>query len=210
MPSDVSLHVTRVPLNGSSREELLRMAERVEAAATLLSHAKPNVIAFHCTAVSPFSDVFEGEILRQAAASARCPAIATSQAILADAAALHVRRIALVTPYIEEINQRDAAFFGQHGLECVAEHGPGLLTPAEVFDVSPARWLDLLRSWVPDEAEAVLLGCTAIRVLQLVDAAEALLGRPVLTSNQATGWLLRRQLGIHAPLLGFGRLLSPV
>ncbi|MBI0539182.1 arylmalonate decarboxylase, partial [Roseomonas sp. KE2513] len=167
-----------------------------------------NVIAFHCTAVSTFSDALEAEILRQAAASADCPAIATSQAILAGAAALHVRRIALVMPYIDEINQQEAAFFGQHGLECVAEHGLGLLAPAEMFDVSPARWLDLLRSCVPGEAEAVLLSCTAIRVLQLVDDAEALLGRPVLTSNQATGWLLRRHLGIHAPLPGFCRLLS--
>jgi hypothetical protein len=99
-------------------------------------------------------------------------------------------------------------FFGQHGLECVAEHGLGLRTPAEMFDVPPARWLDLLRDHVPDEAEAVLLSCTAIRVLEMVEEAEALLRRPVLTSNQATGWLLRRQLGVDAPLAGFGRLLS--
>ena len=42
----------------------------------------------------------------------------------------------------------------------------------------------------------------------MVEEAEALLGRPVLTSNQAMSWLLRRQLGISAPLVGFGRLLS--
>lgn len=208
LPPDVSLHVTRLPLNGSSREELLRMAEGVEASATLLGHAKPDVIAFHCTAVSTFSDALEAEILRQAAASAGCPAIATSQAILAGAEALGVRRIALVTPYIAEINQREAAYFEQHGLNCVAEYGLGLRTPTEMFDVPPARWLDLLRDHVPEEAEGVLLSCTAIRVLEMVEEAEALLGRPVLTSNQAMSWLLRRQLGISAPLVGFGRLLS--
>ncbi|UFN51552.1 hypothetical protein LPC08_25110 (plasmid) [Roseomonas sp. OT10] len=208
MPVGVSLHVTRLPLNGSSREELLQMAEGVEAAATLLGHAQPDVIAFHCTAVSTLSGTLEADILRQAAASAGCPAIATSQAILAGAAALGVRRIALVTPYIDEINRREAAFFRQHGLECVAEHGLGLRTPAEMFDVPPARWLDLLRKHVPAEAEAVLLSCTAIRVLEMVDEAEALLGRPVLTSNQAIGWLLRRHLGIDVPLAGFGSLLS--
>lgn len=208
MPADVSLHLTRLPLNGSSSDELLRMAAAVEPAATLLGHAKPDVIAFHCTAVSTFNGTLETAILEQASVAAGCPAVATSQAIVAGAAALRVRRIALVTPYIAEINQREAAFFGQHGLECVAEHGLSLRTPAEMFDVPPEHWLDLLREKVPTEAEAVLLSCTAIRVLEMVDAAETLLGRPVLTSNQAMGWLLRRHLGIAVPLQGYGRLLT--
>lgn len=207
MPSDVSLHVTRLSLNGSSREELLQMAAGVEAAATLLGHTRPDVVAFHCTAVSTFSDALEDQILKQAATFAGSTAVATSQAILQGAANLGVRSIALVSPYISEINQREMAFFSQHGLECVAERGLSLQTPAEMFGVPPERWLDLLREGVPSEAEAVLLSCTAIRVLEVVDAAEELLGRPVLTSNQTMGWLLRRTMGVHVPVQGFGRLL---
>src|SRR5260370_37583975 len=52
LPRDVGIHVTRLPLNGSSREQLLGMTEGIERAAALLGDTKPSVIVFHCTAVS--------------------------------------------------------------------------------------------------------------------------------------------------------------
>jgi maleate isomerase len=55
LPPEISLLVTRLSLRGSSRPELMRMLDQLEAAATLLAHAEVEVIVFHCTAVSTFA-----------------------------------------------------------------------------------------------------------------------------------------------------------
>src|SRR5258708_39181554 len=55
LPSGSSLLVTRLPLLGSSRAELIGMIDQLEAASKLLADAKVDVIVFHCTAVSTFS-----------------------------------------------------------------------------------------------------------------------------------------------------------
>src|SRR5471030_2810839 len=55
LPAQASMLVTRLPLRGSSRAELMRMLDDLEAASRLLADANVEVIAFHCTAVSTFA-----------------------------------------------------------------------------------------------------------------------------------------------------------
>ena len=208
MPDDVSLHVTRLRLNGSSRENLLAMIDGIDAAASLLADIAPNVIAFHCTAVSTFSAELEADIVRRIEAASGHPAVATSAAIVAALHRLGARRVALVTPYIDEINQREIAFLQRHGFECVANFGAGLFTPREMYDVEPQEWLQLARTHVPPQADCLFMSCTAIRALPMIAACEAALGIPLVTSNQAMGWYLRHRLGVRGGLAGGGRLLS--
>jgi maleate cis-trans isomerase len=44
------------------------------------------------------------------------------------------------------------------------------------------------------------LGCIA--------RIEAAIGKPVVTSNQASAWAMRRLAGLGAPVPGYGRLLE--
>ncbi len=52
LPDDVTMLTTRLALRGSSEPELLAMLADLDKAATLVGHAEPDAIAFHCTAVS--------------------------------------------------------------------------------------------------------------------------------------------------------------
>lgn len=207
-PPGVSLHVTRARLNGSSEADLLGMAEGTVAAASLLGDLRPDVVGFHCTAVSTYSAALEAEILARTAAACGVRVVATSGAVVAALRALGARRIALVTPYIPAINRREVAFLEAQGFACVAEHGLGLERPAEMLAVPPERWCELVRAHVPDEADAVFLSCTAIRTLPVLAACEAASGRPVISSNAAMAWHLRRTLGLPDRTAGAGRLLA--
>jgi maleate isomerase len=62
LPDDVAMLTTRLALLGSSEPELLAMLTDLDKAATLLGHAEPDAIAFHCTAVSTFTPHLAGEI----------------------------------------------------------------------------------------------------------------------------------------------------
>lgn len=207
LPDDVSMHVSRLRLNGSSEADLMGMTEGVEEAAGLLGHTRPDLVAFHCTAVSTHSEALETQILSKMSAAAAVPVLATSGAIKEALKALDARRVAIISPYIESINRSEAAFLERHGFTCVGTFGLGLERPGEMFAVPPERWLEVVTQRVSDEADTVLLSCTAIRALPAIEACEQALGRPVVTSNQAMGWLLRRRLGMDEDLPGFGRLL---
>ena len=50
LPFGSSMLVTRLPLLGSSRAELVGMIDQLEGASKLLADAKVDVIVFHCTA----------------------------------------------------------------------------------------------------------------------------------------------------------------
>ena len=43
----------------------------------------------------------------------------------------------------------------------------------------------------------------------MIERLEAQLGKPVITSNQATVWRCLRHLGYTLPIKGYGRLLDP-
>jgi hypothetical protein len=52
VPATVGLHVTRLPLTGTSEAALKAMTDRLDEAARLLADARVDLIAFNCTAVS--------------------------------------------------------------------------------------------------------------------------------------------------------------
>ncbi|MBM3347717.1 MAG: arylmalonate decarboxylase, partial [Betaproteobacteria bacterium] len=74
LPAGISLHTTRIKLAGTSAEELLASAEKVEEAAGLLADNGPDLIAFHCTAVSTYDADLEGSLKRRIAQAAGRPA----------------------------------------------------------------------------------------------------------------------------------------
>ena len=58
------------------------------------------------------------------------------------------------------------------------------------------------------DADAVVLSCTDLPTLPLIAALEADLGKPVVTSCQATVWQVLRAAGVADRLAGAGRLFA--
>jgi len=58
------------------------------------------------------------------------------------------------------------------------------------------------------DAEAVLILCTGIRSVPILEALENDLGKPVISAIQATFWHCLRLTGIKAEIKGYGKLLS--
>jgi maleate isomerase len=70
---------------------------------------------------------------------------------------------------------------------CLIEHGRTLGAAADV--------------------DALFLSCTGVRTRQVIAPLEHLLGKPVLSSNQALAWEMLRLAGYDAPVEGRGTLL---
>jgi maleate isomerase len=207
LPPGVALYATRLPLRGSFEAELLAMAQNVEEAARLLAHANVGLVAFNCTAVSTYSKAMEADIQRRIAAATGLPALMTSQAIVEALKVFRAGKIVLLTPYLAEVNAREARFLEESGFEVLAEKGLGLNTNTEMALLEPDAWLEMARKNRKNDADAYLVSCTAVRSAEVIDALEQELGRPVVTSNQAIAWHCLRKGGIEDRVRGFGALL---
>ena len=62
------------------------------------------------------------------------------------------------------------------------------------------------RFWA-SRSNGLVAACLNFRSHPIIDALEARIGKPVVTSTQAVLWRLLRLAGVSAPISGFGRLL---
>lgn len=207
-PPGVGFYVTRLPLRDGGVEALHRMTEHLEDTARLLADIEPDLILFHCTAGSMAGAPGYDEALaaRIERATGR-PATTTASGVLAALHALQARRLTVVTPYPAATNAAERAFLEGHSLQVVALRGLELAHGEAFVAVEPATWYRLVRETVTPDTEAILVSCTNIRVLEVIDQLEGDLGRPVVTSNQAAVWYCLRRLGLPDRIAGYGRLL---
>jgi len=203
-----SLLVTRLKLRGSSKPELMRMLDRLEAASELLADAQVGCIVFHCTAVSTFAPDLAHGIRERIEAASGVRAFTTADAILAALAQLKAGKVALLTPYIDDVHRREIEFLQANGIRVVGGAHLGIDTNTEMAKLQPDAILEWASRHVAPEADACLLSCTAIKSAGVIGRLEARCGRPVVTSNQAMMWHLLRSSNIDDPVEGFGRLFS--
>lgn len=208
LPYDVGMHVTRLPLKGSSREELLGMTEGVEHAAALLADAEPSLIVFHCTAVSMWDPVMDSRLCQRIGSSTATQATTTAQGIVNALRALNAKRVVLITPYVDEINEREVRFLSHSGVEVLAVQALALPHPQEMYAVEPGRWLDLTVNAKHEDADAYFISCTAIRTLPVIAEIERILAKPVITSNQVMAWHALRLCGLGDSHVSAGQLFS--
>jgi maleate isomerase len=175
------------------------------AAAVLAPNADLDVICYACTSGSVVmgEDVVIGELLR--GSNAR-QATTLVSGVFAAFEALGVRRVAVATPYLDEVNRIEADYFANKGFDVVRLEGLNLTLDSEMVRVTPNYLRDFAISVDSPDAEAVFVSCGALRSVEVIDEIEAVVGKPVVTSNQAMLWHCLRLSGIDDRLDGMGRL----
>jgi maleate isomerase len=109
-----------------------------------------------------------------------------------------VKRLGLVTPYIEEVNEAIMANYARIGYP-IAKERERHLNIAENTQIAAldANVLgDMVRGVVNDGADAVTTFCTNLNAAHLVDGWEKELGVPVFDSVATVVWDLCRLSGI--------------
>ncbi|MDH3914016.1 MAG: Asp/Glu racemase, partial [Rhodospirillales bacterium] len=123
--------------------------------------------------------------------------------------ALGCRRIALLTPYVDEINQAMRAHLQAGGLDVPVMGSFNEGDDRKVGRISPASLSRAaLELGASETVDAVFVSCTALRLVEVVAGIEAELGKPVTSSNHALAWHCLRLAGIDDPLPQHGRLFT--
>lgn len=220
MPDSLRLHVNRLftgpPHNPKSPEGLLtglqEMGDAVEEPARWLGTAEVDVIAFGCTGGSFLNGPgYDKEITEKiSAAAGGVKAVAAAGAVADALNELGVKRIAVCTPYPEELNERLREFYTAAGFDivCFAYEDDGNFQGGTAAEARETTLRMALGVDTP-EAEAILISCTAFEGAgESIELIEELTGKPVVTSNQATFWACLRALGVSEHIPGAGRLMA--
>lgn len=206
----VSLYESRI-LNDAliAPETLVAMEARlVEAAALILPELPLDVIAFGCTsAAMVIGEARVCERIREARPGIACTTPIT--AAFAAFQALGVRRLALLTPYRDDINRFMRSYIEDRGFEVPVmgsfneedDRRAARIDAASVRDAA----IELGRS---DLVDAVFVSCTSLRLVDAIGAIEAELGKPVTSSNHAMAWHCLRLAGIADQRPAFGMLFE--
>jgi arylmalonate decarboxylase len=171
--------------------------------------AQPGVVLYACTSGSSLeTGGYDRNLSERIARLSGAAASTTSTAVAAALRALGIRRPAVVTPYPDEINEREMAFFSELGFEPVSlesfREGDSLAIPR----IDPDDTARLALKADQPEADCVFISCTNLPTARIIERLETELGKPVVTSNQATLWLGLHALGVTAAVPGAGRLLA--
>ena len=118
---------------------------------------------------------------------------------------LNAKTVSLLTPYIDAVHEREAAFLRANGFVLKGSANLGINTNAEMANLDPARLLDWATRSVDAGADACLLSCTAIKSAPVIAELEKVSGLPVLTQSMA--WYLLRSSGDDR-IDAYGRLFS--
>ena len=209
-PAGVTIHSMRMWRRRArlTPDDLREMLTRLDDDCARLAMAQPDVVLYACTSGSSLeTGGFDRGISDRIASASRTRASTTSTAVAAALRALGIRRPAVVTPYSDEINTREMAFFRELGFDPVSLESFREEDSHAVPRIDPEDTARLAVKADRPEADGLFISCTNLPTAPIIERLESELGKPVVTSNQATLWLGLRALGISAVVPGAGRLL---
>ena len=205
----VSVHATRMFLSTERVEDLLRMREDCKRASQELETAEVDVIVYACTSGSFVKGLdFDKEIITEIEKETGVTGTTTSTAVVEALRTLNVRKIAVGTPYPDNVNEKGKEFLEGNGFEVTAISGLNLKRAVEFGKQEPYTAYNLGKKIDTGDAECIFLSCTNFRTIEIIDALEKRLKKPVISANQATLWhiLTLKELGIT--IKGHGILLD--
>ena len=210
-PDGVSVHTTRLLYRADEVDDPVSdMEQFLPKALEELRSLEVDVVAYACTA-SALKKPHE-QTKAEVTDGVGKPTVTTMGAILGAFEELGVTKVAVGSPYTDDVNEAERKYFESQGLRVTADEGliifeaqqrlrhMNLVTELDVEDL--ATRID------SSEAEAIFLSCGDMATLGVVDKLEKKLGKPVVTSVQATFWGTLRATGINDQIQGCGLLLA--
>ncbi|RRI07989.1 ectoine utilization protein EutA [Mesorhizobium tamadayense] len=205
----IGVYVARIPYaNPTTPENLRKMQPQLSAGAALILPDEPlDAVCYSCTSAS----VVIGDAEVEAAIQAAKPNVSVVTPPMAGVRGLNAfgaKRISILTPYTVETSRPMATYFAAYGFDIESFTCLGFEDDREMARIAPASLIELARQATHVQAEALFVSCTALRAALAVPGMEEAIGRPVVTSNQASAWNCLRLCGDDIPRPQFGRLMT--
>jgi len=209
LPPEISVHTAQMDIEGGSEEGFEDQESEIERCAEAVASGTLDVIVYGVTAGSLIRGVgYEDEIETLIQRVTDVPAIATAASIKRAFEMVGIDSMAVWTPYIDELNQKEQEFLEASGYTVTDIHGMGLDSVHEIGNLAPETVYARARAVDSQDADGVFISCTNLRTFDIIPKLEADLHKPVITSNQATLWDALRTIEVSESGVSLGQLFD--
>lgn len=181
----------------------------IEQAAKEVALQKPDIIMQMGGSIS----IFRGwggdrDIAERIQAATGIQAVTHGMAEVEALKRMDVRKVVVVTPYVDAVNKAVIDYFGGAGIEVASLVCIG--KPREVYGISPyGLYRPMKEAFLKaPAADGLIMMGGAIRTFEIIQALEDDIRKPVITAVQAGLWKGLSMVGVNTPIKGYGKLLE--
>ncbi len=200
LPHDTTVHTGRmymVDTTVAGEERML--SEFTMPAAEAVGTAMPHVVVFGCTSAGALHGKdYDRALCERLGETTGARPISVIESVNRALRELRAKRVAIVTPYVDELNSRIRESVEAEGIAVSAIHGMGISNNFDIGTVTPEQIYDFVQSRIGPRVpgEALFLSCTNFNALSALSLLKMAYDVPILTSNQAALQAVRREIDV--------------
>lgn len=208
-PPGVITCTTRISLgNDVTETSLLKLGDQACIAARLLAEAPMDVIALGCTSGSFIGgSSYDLELIKKMEQQSSTRCTTTGRSVINALKAMNMNKVALFTPYTDDINNRAISYLRENSIETVSHQGMGLIRDFDI-DMVPLETVkkEVLALTELSKCNGIFISCTGLKTVPIIAELEKITGLPVISSVQATFWNCLKIAGVSDMPKNFGSL----
>ena len=206
---DIDFFVNRIECyNPLTSENLIKMSQKItEVTKDILPDQKIDCVVYGCTSgtiAAGYNSIEKKIKLAKSEAKVTTPSSAAVKALKK----LKIKKIAVFTPYIKDLNNDVIDFFKKENFTITSNSYFDIKNDLDIGKVDPEYLFEVLSQMDLKEADALFISCTALPAMSIIDKLEKKLNKFVLSSNQALIWDTIRSIGYNSSINGYGKLFK--
>jgi maleate cis-trans isomerase len=180
-----------------NNETLPAYIEQAMTLARVFAGDDLDIVAYGCTAAGFLAGpARDAEIATELGEITGKPVVTTASAMTAVLQHIGARRIALVTPYQDFVNERLRAFLGQSDIAVETLASFNAETVDELAAITSDQIAAMARDAMRPQCDALFIACSQLPTRAILPQLERELGRPAWSSIKATAWSARQALAL--------------
>ena len=195
---------TRIFLEDVNREAEARMLEEdLPKAIELIGSTAPEMVVFGCTTAGALGTLAHDDgIAALIQKGCNAQVVTVLRAVLTQLRRIAPRKVAVFTPYIEDLTNSIASSLAEGGFPVTKAAGMGIHANLDIGSVTPAEIVGFVESQIKGCApDCVFLSCTNWRAIEAIEPLRTTLGIPIVSSNQAAIDMVRQIAAQRLPAL---------
>lgn len=216
LAQDTTVHTGRMFMVDTTVEGESRMLDEFTMpAAEAVGTALPHVVVFGCTSAGALRGAeYDRDLCARIGEATGARPVSVIQSVNTALRDTRAETVVIVTPYIDDLNQKIRASVEAQGIAVSAIYGMGISNNFDIASVTPEEIYDFVQTKVGPrpQGDALFLSCTNFRAMSALSLLRIAYGDlPIVTSNLAALQAVRRELdGLREAALAPAQLAGQV
>jgi len=189
LPKNYVIHTQRMWLDEVGEEAEKRMVDVAlpDSIKYLKGIIEYDAAIFGCTSASAvYGEEGLNRIHSLLSKEFGCPAISAFGGILREVEKRKTKKLAMITPYSQEVNNFMIKSLNKFGIEVAYSNGLGFVADYDICHVKPEDILTFVKEHkeeIVDGVDLCFMSCTNFRTMEILEELKQILGIDVITSN---------------------------